>query len=211
MRSRFNGHNNDPLRRQFPSPHQADMSSHCILELSRFETGAQREESGQTRASDARLHLHDEVSPSELNDFTLSCIEQLCSLNNKTKIRQVISKLLSEKLPSYVTLKTDFRESRAAHQKHHLWTQKMYQAVEPLLQFKSAPLSEQQTLGNLALQCVEQDMQLHYRMEQLHLRIAHVERSVAAHTKQLGADMGLPEKVMSKVVKVIMDTMKNFG
>ena len=108
-------------------------------------------------------------------------------------------------------LKTDFRESRAEHQKHHIWTKQMYQAVEPLLQFKSAPLSEQQTLGNLALQCVEQDMQLHYRMEQLHLRIVHVERAVSAHTKQLGIDMGLPEKVMSKIAKVIMNTMKSSG
>lgn len=108
-------------------------------------------------------------------------------------------------------LKTDFSESRAEHQKHHLWTKQMYQAVEPLLQFKSAPLSEQRTLGNLALQCVEQDMQLHYRMEQLHLRMVHVERAVSAHTKQLGMDMGLPEKVMSKIARVIMNTMKSSG
>lgn len=211
MRSRFNEHSNDPLRRQFPLPSQADMSNRGYLEISRFDTGTQLEQPAQNKAPDARFHLNDEISSSELNDFTLSCIEQLCSLHNKAKVRQVISKLLSEKLPSYMKLKTDFSESRAEHQKHHLWTKQMYQAVEPLLQFKSAPLSEQRTLGNLALQCVEQDMQLHYRMEQLHLRMVHVERAVSAHTKQLGMDMGLPEKVMSKIARVIMNTMKSSG
>lgn len=212
MKSRFNHHCHDLHRRQFRSQHEprtftrsSRPSSHSQVSPIpyRYGTGAEKSE------VHAPLNPEDEISTSELNDFCFCCIEQLSLSKPHDSAKQLIAGLISEKLPSYNNLKSDFLESQQAHQKHHHWTQQMYHAVEPLLQQESGPLSEQQTLSELALQCVEQDMQLHYRTEQLRLRVAHLEQAVPQHLIQMGKEIGLPEKIMVKLAKLIAQEMQS--
>jgi len=212
MKSRFNHHCHDLHRRQFRSQHEpraftrsSRPSSHLQVTPSpyRYDAGAEKSE------VDTPLSLEDEISTSELNDFCFCCIEQLSLSKQHDLAKQLIAGVISEKLPSYNNLKSDFLESQQAHQKHHHWTQQMYHAVEPLLQQETGLLPEQQTLSELALQCVEQDMQLHYRTEQLRLRIAHLEQAVPQHLIQMGKEIGLPEKIMVKLAKLIAQEMKS--
>lgn len=212
MKSRFNHHCHDLHRRQFRSQHEprtftrsSRPSSHSQVSPIPYRYGA---EDWQSQAH-APLSLEDEISTSELNDFCFCCIEQLSLSKPHDSAKQLIAGLISEKLPSYNNLKSDFLESQQAHQKHHHWTQQMYHAVEPLLQQESGPLSEQQTLSELALQCVEQDMQLHYRTEQLRLRVVHLEQAVPQHLIQMGKETGLPEKIMVKLAKLIAQEMQS--
>lgn len=212
MKSRFNHHCHDLHRRQFRSQHEprtftrsSRPSSHSQVSPIPYRYGAGAEKS----EVHAPLNLEDEISTSELNDFCFCCIEQLSLSKPHDSAKQLIAGLISEKLPSYNNLKSDFLESQQAHQKHHHWTQQMYHAVEPLLQQESGPLSEQQTLSELALQCVEQDMQLHYRTEQLRLRVAHLEQAVPQHLIQMGKETGLPEKIMVKLAKLIAQEMQS--
>jgi len=212
MKSRFNHHCHDLHRRQFRSQHEpraftrsSRPSSHLQVTPSpyRCDAGAEKSE------VDTPFSLEDEISTSELNDFCFCCIEQLSLSKQHDLAKQLIAGVISEKLPSYNNLKSDFLESQQAHQKHHHWTQQMYHAVEPLLQQETGLLPEQQTLSELALQCVEQDMQLHYRTEQLRLRIAHLEQAVPQHLIQMGKEIGLPEKIMVKLAKLIAQEMKS--
>ena len=212
MKSRFNHHCHDLHRRQFRSQHEprtftrsSRPSSHSQVSPIpyRYDTGAEKSE------VHAPLSLEDEISTSELNDFCFCCIEQLSLSKPHDSAKQLIAGLISEKLPSYNNLKSDFLESQQAHQKHHHWTQQMYHAVEPLLQQKTDSLSEQETLSELALKCVEQDMQLHYRAEQLRLRVAHLEQAVPQHLIQMGKEIGLPEKIMVKLAKLIAQEMQS--
>ena len=217
MKSRFNHHCHDLHRRQFRSQHEprtftrsSRPSSHSQVSPIpyRYHTERYGAEDWQSQAH-APLSLEDEISTSELNDFCFCCIEQLSLSKPHDSAKQLIAGLISEKLPSYNNLKSDFLESQQAHQKHHHWTQQMYHAVEPLLQQESGPLSEQQTLSELALQCVEQDMQLHYRTEQLRLRVFHLEQAVPQHLIQMGKEIGLPEKIMVKLAKLIAQEMQS--
>ena len=84
----------------------------------------------------------------------------------------------------------------------------MYHAVEPLLQQKTNATSEQRDLNQLTVQCVEQDLQLQYRVEQLKIRVASIEQSVSQHLIQVARDIGLPEKIMVKLAKLIVRTMQ---
>ena len=212
MKSRFNHHCHDLHRRQFRSQQEprtftrsSRPSSHSQVSPIpyRYDAGAEK---GEVHAPSS---LEDEISTSELNDFCFCCIEQLSLSKPHDSAKQLIAGLISEKLPSYNNLKSDFLESQQAHQKHHHWTQQMYHAVEPLLQQETGPLPEQQTLSELALQCVEQDMQLHYRAEQLRLRVAHLEQAVPQHLIQMGKEIGLPEKIMVKLAELIAQEMKS--
>lgn len=124
-------------------------------------------------------------------------------------VEQLISELISLQLPSYMGLKEDFRHSREEHQSHHRWTKQMYHAVEPLLGTKTGPMPVQQNLGELAVKCVEQDLQLHYRVQQLGSRISFLERAVPQHLIGVGKQLGLPEKIMSKLGKLVRMVMKN--
>ena len=87
----------------------------------------------------------------------------------------------------------------------------MYHAVEPLISQKTGPITQQRTLGELAVKCVEQDWQLHYRVQQLGSRISFLERAVPQHLIGVGKQLGLPEKVMSKLGKLLRVAMKNSG
>ena len=214
MKSRFNHHCHNLHRRQFRSQHEpraftrsSRPSTHLQVTPSpspyRYDAGAEKSE------VDTPSHLENEISTSELNDFCFCCIEQLSLSKQHDSAKQLIAGLISEKLPSYNNLKSNFLDSHQAHQKHHQWTQQMYHAVEPLLQQKTDSLSEQETLSELALKCVEQDMQLHYRAEQLRLRVAHLEQVVLPHLIQMGKEIGLPETIMVKLAKLIAQEMQS--
>jgi hypothetical protein len=214
MKSRFNHHCHNLHRRQFRSQHEpraftrsSRPSTHLQVTPSpspyRYDAGAEKSE------VDTPSYLENEISTSELNDFCFCCIEQLSLSKQHDSAKQLIAGLISEKLPSYNNLKSNFLDSHQAHQKHHQWTQQMYHAVEPLLQQKTDSLSEQETLSELALKCVEQDMQLHYRAEQLRLRVAHLEQVVPQHLIQMGKEIGLPETIMVKLAKLIAQEMQS--
>ena len=212
MKSRFNHHCHDLHRRQFRSQQEPRTFTRSSRPSSHSQVSPipYRYDAGDWQSEvHAPLSLEDEISISELNDFCFCCIEQLSLSKQHDLAKQLIAGLISEKLPSYNNLKSDFLESQQAHRKHHHWTQQMYHAVEPLLQQETGPLPEQQTLSELALQCVEQDMQLHYRAEQLRLRVAHLEQAVPQHLIHMGKEIGLPEKIMVKLAKLIAQEMKS--
>ena len=216
MKSRFNHHSHDLHRRQFRSQHEprtftrsSRPASHSQVSPIPYRYHTERCDAGDWQSqAHAPLSLEDEISSSELNDFCFCCIEQLSLSKPHDCAKQLIAGLISEKLPTYNNLKSDFLESQQAHQKHHHWTQQMYHAVEPLLQQKTEAVNEQQHLNQLALQCVEQDMQLQYRIEQLRMRIASLEVAVSQHLLQMGSDIGLPEKIMVKLAKLIVQVMQ---
>ena len=217
MKSRFNHHCHDLHRRQFRSQHEprtftrsSRPASHSQVSPIPYRYHTERCDAGDWQSqAHAPLSLEDEISSSELNDFCFCCIEQLSLSKQHDSAKQLIAGLISEKLPSYNNLKSNFLDSHQAHQKHHQWTQQMYHAVEPLLQQKTDSLSEQETLSELALKCVEQDMQLHYRAEQLRLRVAHLEQVVPQHLIQMGKEIGLPETIMVKLAKLIAQEMQS--
>ena len=159
-------------------------------------------ESGQ------ELTLEDELPMSELNDFAFSCIEQLSVTKKGCPAEKVISTAIADKLPSYTSLKADFLLSHQAHQRHHTWTTQVYDAVEPLIKQEHAPAKEQQSLVELTSRCVERNMQLGYRVEQLRLRVAFLETAVPEHLVQIGVEIGLPTTLMGKIGKLVKTLME---
>ena len=211
MNSRFNDYSHDLHRRSFNKQKEAQR-----LERSP-RVDAQIISASNPRWNHADLNSHephsqtdtnDDLSVAELNDFCLSCIEELSLAKSNDSSDSVIKNLISKKLPSYTELKTDLNKNDQRYQQHHRWTQQMYHAVEPLLQQKTNATSEQRDLNQLTVQCVEQDLQLQYRVEQLKIRVASIEQSVSQHLIQVARDIGLPEKIMVKLAKLIVRTMQ---
>lgn len=157
---------------------------------------------------DQELSLENEIPLSELNDFALSCIEQLSISRTDDPVEKVITAAISEKLPSYVTLKAEFTSNRQTHRSHHQWTKQVYDAAQPLLKLEGAPLTEQQKLSELTLQCVEQNLQLQYRVDELRLRVDLLEHEVPKHLVQIGLEIGLPSALMRKMEKLVRTLMK---
>ena len=117
-------------------------------------------------------------------------------------MKKLISDTISENLPSYTALKSDYISSRQAHRSHHLWTKQMMDAVEPLLKSESAPMSEQQNLSDLTLQCVEQTMQKQYQVDQLARRVKFLEEAVSQRLEQVGKEIGFPETLIQKLARL---------
>jgi len=223
MKSRFNHHNHELNCGQFSSQNEPRSYERLPRPSSQSQTASgprwnhaniqQHEPHSQANGkahANANTSSNDdvEISFAELNDFCLSCIEQLSSTKQDDSRDSVLKNLITEKLPCYIDLQVDLNESFQRYQAHHRWTQQMYHAVEPLLQQKTEAVNEQQHLNQLALQCVEQDMQLQYRIEQLRIRIASLEVAVSQHLLQMGSDIGLPEKIMVKLAKLIVQVMQ---
>ncbi len=215
MYSRFNDHRYGLPDGQPPflaEPHTfTRISSQASADARKTPSGSQRDAEPTDAPPHAPHTLEYEIPEIELNGFALACLEQLCSSPQHSKLEELLSILIKEHLPSYLDLKKDFRDSRKQHQSHHRWTQQMYHAVEPLISQKTGPITEQRTLGELAVKCVEQDLQLHYRVQQLGSRISFLERAVPQHLIGVGKELGLPEKVMSKLGKLLRVAMKNSG
>ncbi|MGB1874380.1 MAG: hypothetical protein ACPH5P_05910 [Akkermansiaceae bacterium] len=215
MYSRFNDHRYGLPDGQPPfltEPHTfTRLSSQASSNASKAQAGGQRNADPAGALPHVPHTLEHEIPEIELNGFSLACLEQLCSSPQHSKLEELLSTLIMEHLPSYLDLKKDFRDSREEHQSHHRWTQQMYHAVEPLISQKTGPITEQRTLGELAVKCVEQDLQLHYRVQQLGSRISFLERAVPQHLIGVGKQLGLPEKVMSKLGKLLRVAMKNSG
>ena len=157
---------------------------------------------------DQQLSLENEIPLSELNDFALSCIERLSISNKENPAEKVITTAISDKLPSYTNLKAEFTTNRQTHRSHHQWTKQVYDAAQPLLKLEGAPLAEQQKLSELTLQCVEQNMQLQYRVDQLRLRVDFLEDAVPKHLVQIGLEVGLPSALMRKMEKLVRTLMR---
>jgi hypothetical protein len=223
MKSRFNHHNHELNCGQFSSQNEPRSYERLPRPSSQSQTASgprwnhaniqQHEPHSQANDkahANANTSSNDdvEISFAKLNDFCLSCIEQLSSTKQDDSRDSVLKNLITEKLPCYIDLQVDLNESFQRYQAHHRWTQQMYHAVEPLLQQKTEAVNEQQHLNQLALQCVEQDMQLQYRIEQLRIRIASLEVAVSQHLLQMGSDIGLPEKIMVKLAKLIVQVMQ---
>jgi hypothetical protein len=223
MKSRFNHHNHELNCGQFSSQNEPRSYERLPRPSSQSQTASgprwnhaniqQHEPHSQANDkahANANTSSNDdvEISFAKLNDFCLSCIEQLSSTKQDDSRDSVLKNLITEKLPRYIDLQVDLNESFQRYQAHHRWTQQMYHAVEPLLQQKTEAVNEQQHLNQLALQCVEQDMQLQYRIEQLRIRIASLEVAVSQHLLQMGSDIGLPEKIMVKLAKLIVQVMQ---
>lgn len=156
---------------------------------------------------DQEPRLENEIPVAELNGFALCCIEQLSISKKNQPAEKTITTSISEKLPGYTSLKAEYSSCRQSHRRHHQWTKQVYDAVEPLLKLEGAPLGEQQKLSDLALQYVEQNLQLQYRVEQLRIRVAFLEDAVPEHLIQVGLEIGLPSDLMRKMgglVKTLM-------
>ena len=98
--------------------------------------------------------------------------------------------------------------SHQKHQRHHTWTTQVYDAVEPLIKQEHAPVKEQQILVDLTSKCVERNMQQGYRVEQLRARVAFLETTVPEHLVQIGVEIGLPTKLMSKIGELVKTMME---
>ena len=211
MKSRFNDQSHNLHRRPFRYQNEPRTYTRLPRPSSQIHADPSPRWSHATIETDqphSQANNENEISVAELNDFCLSCIEQLSLAKQDDSRDAIIENLISSKLPSYHELKIDLNESRQRYQQHHRWTKQMYHAVEPLLQQKTEALSEQQTLNQLTLECVEKDMQLQYRVEQLSLRISHLEQVIPQHLIQMGEQIGLPEKIMVKLAKLIVRTMQ---
>ena len=211
MKSRFNDHSHDLHRGQFrfqDRPHTDMQLPRPSFSMHVDPTPRWNHAALETDQDHCQADTEHEISVAELNEFCLSCIEQLSSAKQNDSKDAIITNLISKKLPSYHELKLDLEESRQRYQEHHCWTKQMYHAVEPLLQQKTEALSEQQTLNQLTLQCVEKDLQLQYRVEQLSQRICALEQAVPQHLLQIGKEIGLPEKIMVKLAKLIVQAMQ---
>ncbi|MGB2402691.1 MAG: hypothetical protein ACPIA7_04705 [Akkermansiaceae bacterium] len=211
MKSRFNHYRHNLHCRSFDNQNEAKQLDQSPPVSTQITVAS------QPRWNHAELTRHEPHAPSdtdndtsaaELNDFCLSCIEQLSLSKPDGSRDSLLKQLISEKLPSYTELMADLNKSYQRYQQHHDWTQQMYRAVEPLLQKKTNAVSEQHNLNQLTLQCVEQDMQLQYRVEQLKMRVAYIQQSVSQQLTQIGSDVGLPKKIMVKLAKLIVQAMQ---
>ena len=214
MKSRFN-RNHLFYRRELPVSHTPHSEPQRPSRSVR--PPAHRPAQPQTTESDSsekkietgqELSLEDELPTAELNDFAFSCIEQLSVTKKACPAEKVISTAITDKLPSYTSLKADFLLSHQAHQRHHTWTTQVYDAVEPLIKQEHAPAKEQQSLVELTSRCVERNMQLGYRVEQLRLRVAFLETAVPEHLVQIGVEIGLPTTLMGKIGKLVKTLME---
>lgn len=154
------------------------------------------------------LVLEDEISTDELNRFALSCIEQLASSGKDQPIEQLILQAIEENLPSYSALKAEYISSRQSHRSQHVWTKQMVETVEPLLKSETAPISEQQNLSDLALKCVEQTMQLQYRVDQLSRRVDFLTEATAQHLVQVGLEIGFPDELLQKLARLTRSVLE---
>ncbi|MGB0992496.1 MAG: hypothetical protein ACPG32_08505 [Akkermansiaceae bacterium] len=154
------------------------------------------------------LVLEHEVSTDELNRFVLRCIELLAVTKQNQSPAQLVESAIAERLPTVTALKADLTETRHAQRGHHVWTKQLVDAVEPLLKSEAAPQQEQQKLSNLALQCVEENLQMHNRMEQLSKRIDFLGGAIAKHLIQIGQEIGLPLPVLEKLAKFTEKILK---
>lgn len=161
--------------------------------------------------AEPELVLDDEISLAELNQFTMFCIEQLASSNKDQAAELIVKEAITKKLPSYTTLKADFLSSRQAHRSHHTWTKQLIDSVEPLLKSDTAPVEEHQTLSNLALQCVEQSMQLHSRVDQLKRRVTFLEQAVALHLIQVGEEIGFPQTLLKPFAHLVRAVLEKYN
>ena len=168
----------------------------------------QSDSCGKKTETEQDLSLEDELPTTELNDFALSCIEQLAVTKKGCSAHKVISNAIAEKLPSYTSLKTDFLLSHQKHQRHHTWTTQVYDAVEPLIKQEHAPVKEQQILIDLTSKCVERNMQQGYQVEQLRSRVTFLETTVPEHLVQIGLEIGLPNELMGKIGKLVKTMME---
>ena len=214
MKSRFN-HNHLLDSRYSPAQRASRDTTHrptpaakpCLPGITQ-PRDPEPDDGAQTPATNPDLVLEDEIPLSELNDFALSCIELLTLAKKDQPAEQVISSTIAEKLPSYTSLKAELLSSRQHHRSHHVWTRQMYNAVEPLLKQESAPLAAQQNLSELAIQCVEHNLQLQYRVEQLGLRVSFLENTVPGHLVQIGREIGLPEDLLIRLGKLVKGLME---
>lgn len=211
MKSRFNHYRHNLHCRSFDHQNEAtelDQSSRVSTQLTAVSQPRWNHADLNKHEPHAQSDPHDDTSVAELNDFCLSCIEQLSLSKPNDSRDSLLKQLISEKLPSYTKLKADLNKSYQRYQQHHDWTQQMYRAVEPLLKKKTNAVSEQHDLNQLTHQCVEQDIQFQYRVEQLKMRVASLQQSVSQQLIQIGGDIGLPKKIMVKLAKLIVQAMQ---
>ncbi len=173
MKSRFNDHNLD--LHHGPLSYQNEPSSYqrLVRPSSQMNTGvAPRWGHADINKEEfhSKGHPKNEIPFLELNDFCLSCIEQLALAKHHDSRDEIIANLVSKKLARYNELKAN--------------------------------------LNQLILSCIEQDMQLQYRVEQFKLHVISHEQAISRHLMQVGQDMGLPEKIMVKLAKLVIQVMQ---
>ena len=148
-----------------------------------------------------------EVTSQELSTFCFHCLEQLTLGKNKLPVKEIISSAIDDKLGTYTRLKNEMYEALQQQQAHHKWAKKLYQTVEPLLKGETAAHEEQQNLSEFTTRCVERDLQLHYRTVQLRKRVVCLEQAVTRHLVSIGQEIGLPDKLVQKLARLLKDTM----
>ncbi|MDG1357631.1 MAG: hypothetical protein P8P36_05505 [Akkermansiaceae bacterium] len=172
MKSRFNDHSHELHRRQFSYQNEPRSYQRLPRPSSQMNAGSlPRWDHANIikEESHSQDHTKNEIPILELNDFCLSCIEQLSLAKHNDSRDEIITNLISKKLTRYNELTAD--------------------------------------LDQLALKCIEQDMQLQYRVEQFKLRVSSLEQTVSQHLIQVGQEIGLPEKIMVKLAKLVVQVM----
>ncbi len=134
----------------------------------------------------AELNLADEISNSELKQFSLSCIESLATLTaaKKPYILDVLMGVIAAKLPSYANLVSEL------------------QAVKTELTFQKQSIKQQSNNAKI-LDVVIDTMCKKHCLENLSKRIHFLQSALPAHVAQTGIQLGFTAAIMDKVVQVI--------
>ena len=139
----------------------------------------------------SELKLADEISSSELKQFSFSCIESLATLTaaQKPYILDALMGVVAAKLPSYGGLVSELQVTKA----------------ELVEQKQSIKKQENKTK---VLDVVIDTMCKKHCVENLSKRIHFLQTILPAHVAQTGVQLGFPEEIMNKVVKVIGVALK---
>ena len=174
---------------------------------------SRRKPNAEAGAPDPAPPGENEMPHTELVRFSLECIEKIAcpspeENNPSNEIEKTIALVINHQLPSYTVLKNESQASRHEYRQHHMWTKQLVDSVQPLVQANTGPIKGKQALSDMALQCVERNMQLKYRTDQLRSRVESMEETITRHLVQTGEEIGLPTRLLQKLANLTRSVLK---
>ncbi len=151
--------------------------------------------------SQGNLVLEQEITSEELNDFSAWTLSQLNDAGAGYPLETIFKTALSQKLESYVFLKSDYIDALEAQKEHHQWSELIVKAAEPVLRNQSIPDDQKEGLSSLAVQCIETTWQLNLRVETLRLRIEFLNQAVPLYLTDYGQQLDTPADELNKTAQ----------